>query len=129
MKRNRRAFLAGVSAATALATSRVAFGEEKYDVGATDTEIKIGHTNPYSGPASSYSSIGKLHQAYWKMANETGGINGRNINFITYDDGYSPPKTVETIRKLFTEAHVLACSNLTPTPPNTPPHINLNQQN
>ena len=99
MRTSRRDFLAGVSAATALSTSRLAFGEKKYDSGATDTEIKIGHTNPYSGPASSYSSIGKLHQAYWKMVNETGGINGRKINFISYDDGYSPPKTVEMIRK------------------------------
>ena len=89
MRTNRRNFLAGVSAATALSTSRVAFGQKKYDKGATDTEIKIGHTNPYSGPASSYSSIGKLHQAYFKMVNETGGINGRKINFISYDDGYS----------------------------------------
>ena len=74
MGTNRRNFLAGISAATALSTSRVAFGQKKYDTGATDKEIKIGHTNPYSGPASSYSSIGKLHQAYWKMVNEAGGI-------------------------------------------------------
>src|SRR5882757_10826093 len=119
MKPNRRAFLAGVSAATALSTSRVAFGEEKYDVGATDTEIKIGHTNPYSGPASSYSSIGKLHQAYWKMVNETGGINSRKINFISYDDGYSPPKTVEQARKLVESDEVLFIFNSLGTPPNT----------
>ena len=113
MKTNRRTFLAGVSAATTLSVNRVVFGEKKYDVGATDTEIKIGHTNPYSGPASSYSSIGKLHQAYWKMVNEAGGINGRKVTFITYDDGYSPPKTVEMIRKLVEEDHVLACFNMT----------------
>ena len=104
----------------------MAFGEKKYDVGATDTEIKIGHTNPYSGPASSYSSIGKLHQAYWKMVNETGGINGRKITFITYDDGYSPPKTVEMIRKLVEEDHVLACFNMTGTPCNTAIHKYMN---
>jgi branched-chain amino acid transport system substrate-binding protein len=126
MKTNRRNFLAGISAATALSTNRVAFGEKKYDVGATDTEIKIGHTNPYSGPASSYSSIGKLHQAYWKMVNETGGINGRKVTFITYDDGYSPPKTVEMIRKLVEEDHVLACFNMTGTPCNTAIHKYMN---
>jgi branched-chain amino acid transport system substrate-binding protein len=129
MKPNRRTFLAGVSAATALSTSRVAFGEKKYDVGATDTEIKIGHTNPYSGPASSYSSIGKLHQAYWKMVNDTGGINGRKINFISYDDGYSPPKTVEMIRKLVEEDQVFACFNMTGTPCNTAIHKYMNQKN
>jgi branched-chain amino acid transport system substrate-binding protein len=128
MRTNRRTFLAGVSAATALSTSRVAFGEKKYDTGATDTEIKIGHTNPYSGPASSYSSIGKLHQAYWKMVNETGGINGRKINFITYDDGYSPPKTVEMIRKLVEDDQVFACFNMTGTPCNTAIHKYMNQK-
>jgi branched-chain amino acid transport system substrate-binding protein len=126
MKANRRTFLAGVSAATALTANRVAFGEKKYDTGATDTEIKIGHTNPYSGPASSYSSIGKLHQAYWKMVNETGGINGRRVTFITYDDGYSPPKTVEMIRKLVEEDQVLACFNMTGTPCNTAIHKYMN---
>jgi len=128
MRTNRRTFLAGVSAATALSTSRLAFGEKKYDTGATDTEIKIGHTNPYSGPASSYSSIGKLHQAYWKMVNETGGINGRKINFISYDDGYSPPKTVEMIRKLVEEDQVFACFNMTGTPCNTAIHKYMNQK-
>ncbi len=128
METNRRAFLAGVSAATALSTSRLAFGEKKYDTGATDTEIKIGHTNPYSGPASSYSSIGKLHQAYWKMVNETGGINGRKVDFITYDDGYSPPKTVEMIRKLVEEDQVFACFNMTGTPCNTAIHKYMNQK-
>src|SRR5260370_42215777 len=126
MNTNRRTFLAGVSAATALSASRVAFGEKKYDTGATDSEIKIGHTNPYSGPASSYSSIGKLHQAYFKMVNETDGINGRRINFISYDDGYSPPKTVEMIRKLVEEAQVLACFNKTGTPCTSATHKSMN---
>ena len=128
MRTNRRRFLAGVSAATALSTSRVAFGQKKYDTGATDTEIRIGHTNPYSGPASSYSSIGKLHQAYFRMVNETGGINGRKINFISYDDGYQPPKTVEMIRKLVEEDRVLACFNMTGTPCNSAVHKYLNQK-
>ncbi len=128
MGTSRRNFLAGVSAATALSTSRVAFGQKKYDKGATDSEIKIGHTNPYSGPASSYSSIGKLHQAYFKMVNETGGINGRKINFISYDDGYQPPKTVEMIRKLVEEDQVLACFNMTGTPCNSAIHKYMNQK-
>jgi branched-chain amino acid transport system substrate-binding protein len=126
MRTNRRKFLAGVSAATALSASRVAFGQKKYDTGATDSEIKIGHTNPYSGPASSYSSIGKLHQAYFRMVNETGGINGRKVNFISYDDGYQPPKTVEMIRKLVEEDQVLACFNMTGTPCNSAIHKYLN---
>jgi branched-chain amino acid transport system substrate-binding protein len=128
MNTNRRTFLAGVSAATALSTSRVAFGQKKYDVGATDTEIKIGHTNPYSGPASSYSTIGKLHQAYWKSVNETGGINGRKITFISYDDGYQPPKTVEMIRKLVEEDQVLCTFNTLGTPCNTAIHKYMNQK-
>ena len=126
MRTSRRTFLAGVSAATVLSSSRVAFGDNKYDPGATDTEIKIGHTNPYSGPASSYSSIGKLHQAYWKMVNETGGIRGRKINFISYDDGYQPPKTVEMVRKLVEEDQVLCCFNTLGTPCNTAIHKYMN---
>ncbi len=126
MKANRRTFLAGVSAATALSSSRVAFAQKKYDPGATDSEIKLGHTNPYSGPASSYSTIGKLHQAYWKAVNDAGGINGRKINFITYDDGYQPPKTVEMVRKLVEEDRVLCCFNTLGTPCNTAIHKYMN---
>src|SRR3954466_5142819 len=74
--------------------------QKKYDPGASDNEIKVGNIMPYSGPASSYASIGKSEAAYFKMINEQGGINGRKINFISYDDGYSPPKTVEQARKL-----------------------------
>ena len=95
MKTNRRTFVGGLSAAAMLSGSRVAFAQKKYDDGATDKEIKIGHTNPYSGPASSYGVIGKCDEAYWKSVNDRGGINGRKIKFITLDDGYSPPKTVE----------------------------------
>jgi hypothetical protein len=69
--------------------------QKKYDIGATDTEIKIGNIMPYSGPASAYGVIGKTEQAYFNKINAEGGINGRKINFISYDDGYSPPKTVE----------------------------------
>src|ERR1700741_3553200 len=69
-------------------------------VGVTDKEIKIGNINPYSGPASAYGAIGKTIEAYFKKVNAEGGINGRKVNFITYDDGYTPPKAVEQIRKL-----------------------------
>ena len=79
---------------TGLATQG-AFAQKKYDTGVTDTEIKIGNIEAYSGPASAYGVIGKTEEAYFKMINDQGGVNGRKIDFITYDDGYSPPKTVE----------------------------------
>ncbi|MBN8981475.1 MAG: ABC transporter substrate-binding protein [Rhizobiales bacterium] len=100
--------VAAVSALVALAvTSDSALAQKKYDTGATDTEIKIGNIMPYSGPASAYGVIGKIEQAYFKMINDQGGVNGRKINFITYDDGYSPPKTVEQARKLVESDEVL----------------------
>src|SRR5690348_7420394 len=101
--------MGGISTVAIISSSGVAFGQnqKKYDEGASDTEIKIGHTCPYSGPASAYGVIGKAHQAFFKALNEAGGINGRKINFITYDDGYSPPKTVEMVRKLVEEDRVL----------------------
>src|SRR5476651_2407754 len=77
-----------------------AVAQKKYDTGVTDTEIKIGNIMPYSGPASAYGIIGKTMSAYFRMINDTGGVNGRKINFISYDDAYSPPKTVEQARKL-----------------------------
>ena len=98
MNINRRGFVGGASAAALLATTTASRGEKKYDDGASDTEIKIGHTCPYSGPASAYGVNGKAITAYWDMVNDKGGINGRKIHFITLDDGYSPPKTVECIR-------------------------------
>src|SRR6201746_645789 len=89
------------------ATGGSAFAQKKYDPGATDTEIKLGNIMPYSGPASAYGVIGKIEEAYFKMINEQGGINGRKVNFISYDDGYSPPKTVEQARKLVESDEVL----------------------
>jgi branched-chain amino acid transport system substrate-binding protein len=109
------------SAALALAfasTSAVA-QKGKYDTGATDTEIKIGNIMPYSGPASAYGVIGKTEQAYFNKINAEGGINGRKINFISQDDGYSPPKTVEQARKLVESDEVLLIFNSLGTPPNT----------
>jgi len=84
-----------------------AAAQKKYDVGASDTEIKIGNTNPYSGPASPYGTVGKTQSGFFRMINDQGGINGRKINFITLDDGYSPPKTVEMVRRLIESDQVL----------------------
>lgn len=90
-----------------------------YGPGASDTEIKIGNTNPYSGPASAYGTIGRAIAAYFKMINEQGGINGRKLRFITYDDGYSPPKTVEQVRRLIEQDQVLFLFQNLGTPTNT----------
>src|SRR3984893_9946433 len=101
------------------ATSGGALAQKKYDTGATDTEIKIGNIMPYSGPVSAYGVIGKTEQAYFNKINAEGGINGRKINFISYDDGYSPPKTVEQARKLVESDEVLFVFNPLGTPPNS----------
>ena len=101
------------------AASSGALAQKKYDTGASDTEIKVGNIMPYSGPASSYGLIGKTEDAYFKMINDQGGINGRKINFISYDDGYSPPKTVEQARKLVESDEVLIVFNPLGTPPNS----------
>ena len=90
----------------------------EYSPGASDTEIKIGNTMPYSGPASGYSAIGKSLSAYFAIINDQGGINGRKINFISRDDAYSPPKTVEVVRKLVEEDQVLMVFQSLGTPPN-----------
>jgi branched-chain amino acid transport system substrate-binding protein len=96
--------------------------------GVTATEIKIGNINPYSGPASAYGTIGKVIGAYFKMLNDEGGINGRKINYITYDDSYSPPKTVEMARKLVEQDQVAAVFQPLGTPPNSAIHKYMNQQ-
>jgi len=113
--------LGAFSAALAIlaATSSGALAQKKYDIGATDTEIKIGNIMPYSGPASAYGVIGKTEQAYFNKINAEGGINGRKINFVSYDDGYSPPKTVEQARKLVESDEVLFIFNSLGTPPNS----------
>ncbi len=97
-------------------------------VGVTATEIKIGNTNPYSGNASAYGTIGKTIAAYFKKVNDEGGINGRKINFISYDDGYSPPKTVEMVRKLVEQDQVAFVFQTLGTPPNTAIQKYLNQR-
>src|SRR5256714_474454 len=101
------------------AMSGSALAQKKYDTGATDTEIKIGNIMPYSGPASAYGVIGKTEAAYFKKINEAGGINGRKINFVSYDDGYSPPKAVEQARKLVESDEVLLVFNSLGTANNT----------
>ena len=103
-----------------------AFAQKKYDPGASDTEIKIGNTMPYSGPASAYGTIGKTEAAYFKKVNDEGGINGRKINFITLDDGYSPPKTVEMARRLVEQDEVLFLFGTLGTPSNTAIHKYMN---
>jgi len=128
LKTNRRTFLAGVSSAAALSASGTAFAQKKYSEGASDTEIKIGNTNPYSGPASAYGVIGKTIQAYWKSVNEAGGINGRKVTFITLDDGYNPAKTVEVVRQLVEQDKVLCTFNTLGTPCNTAIHKYMNQK-
>jgi branched-chain amino acid transport system substrate-binding protein len=119
--------LAPLAALLAVAlASPTALAQKKYDPGANDKVIKIGNTNPYSGPASAYGTIGKTISAYWKMVNEKGGVNGRMIEFISYDDGYSPPKTVEMVRKLVEQDQVLLLFQTLGTPPNTAIHKYMN---
>jgi branched-chain amino acid transport system substrate-binding protein len=113
--------------AAALASPAI-LAQKKYDPGASDTEIRIGNTNPYSGPASAYGTIGKTITAYFKMVDDQGGINGRKINFISYDDAYSPPKTVEMVRKLVEQDNVLFVFQTLGTPSNTAIHKYMNMK-
>lgn len=110
-------FVTGTAVALALSASS-AHAQKKYDPGATDTEIKIGQTVPFSGPASAYASIGRAQAAYFNMINEQGGVNGRKINLIQYDDAYSPPKAVEQVRKLVESDEVLLTFQIIGTPSN-----------
>ncbi|HEY8332561.1 MAG TPA: ABC transporter substrate-binding protein [Tardiphaga sp.] len=114
-----RATVLSVAAALSIAASGSALAQKKYDTGASDTEIKIGNIMPYSGPASAYGVIGKMEDAYFKMINEQGGINGRKITYVTYDDGYSPPKAVEQARKLVESDEVLFIASSLGTPSNS----------
>ncbi len=113
------ALATAVIAFTSAFTSGGALAQKKYDTGATDTEIKIGNIMPYSGPASAYGVIGKTEEAYFNKINAEGGINGRKVKFITYDDGYSPPKAVEQVRKLVESDEVLLVFNPLGTPSNS----------
>jgi len=115
-----------LAAAAALVAGRAVAQAKKYGPGASDTEIKLGQTMPYSGPASAYGTIGKLHTAYFKRVNDSGGINGRKINLISLDDGYSPPKAVEQVRKLVEQDEVLALFQTLGTPSNSAIHKYIN---
>jgi len=120
---------AAAVAITAIALSTgAAVAQKKNDVGVTDTEIKIGNIAPYSGPASAYATIAKTEAAYFKMVNDAGGINGRKVTFISYDDGYSPPKTVEQVRKLVESDEVFAIYQVVGTPGNSAIQKYLNQK-
>ena len=109
----------GAALALVATSGSAALAQKKYDTGASDTEIKIGNIMPYSGPASAYGIIGRTEAAYFKKINDAGGINGRKINFISYDDAYSPPKAVEQARKLVESDEVLLIFNSLGTPPNS----------
>src|SRR6059058_5774659 len=121
----RTPLLALVLALGVAAVSTVPAGAQTV-VGVTATEIKIGNTNPYSGPASAYGTIGKVIGAYFKKVNDEGGINGRKINYISYDDQYSPPKTVEMVRKLVEQDQVALLFQTLGTPPNSAIHKYMN---
>ena len=122
----KQTILTGLAAASLVLASGLAFAAGQYGPGVSDTEIKIGQTMPYSGPASALGAIGKAEAAYFAMINDQGGVNGRKINFISRDDSYSPPKTVEVVRKLVEEDQVLLLFNTLGTPPNTAIHGYLN---
>ncbi len=111
-----------------LAIAGSAAAQKKYDPGATDKEIKVGHINPYSGPASAYGAIGKSIGAYFDKINAEGGINGRTVKFITLDDGYNPAKTVEQARKLVEQEEVLLIFQPLGTPPNSAIHKYMNDK-
>src|SRR5947207_2543406 len=119
MHSSRQLRIAALATAVIALTSGGALAQKKYDTGATDTEITIGNIMPYSGPASAYGVIGKTEEAYFNKINNEGGINGRKIKFVTYDDGYSPPKAVEQVRKLVESDEVLLVFNPLGTPSNS----------
>ncbi len=116
-----------VVAASAMAAAP-SWAQKQYDAGATDKEIKIGGISPYSGPASTYGTIGKAIKAYFDKVNAEGGVNGRKLNFISYDDGYNPAKTVEMARRLVEQDEVLLLFNVLGTPPNSAIHKYMNQK-
>ncbi|MBI1773737.1 MAG: ABC transporter substrate-binding protein [Proteobacteria bacterium] len=128
MQTRRALFVAAAVIAGAALAGGPALAQKKYDPGASDTEIKVGNTNPYSGPASAYGTIGKTIEAYFKKVNAEGGVNGRKLTFVTYDDGYSPPKTVEQVRKLVESDEVLLLFQTLGTPSNTAIHKYMNQK-
>lgn len=128
MSLTRRTLMIAAPLAALAIAAGPAMAQKMYGPGVTDTEIKIGNINPYSGPASAYGAIGKAIGAYFDMINAEGGINGRKIKYISLDDGYSPPKTVERARQLVEQEHVLAIFQSLGTPTNTAIHQYMNDQ-
>jgi len=124
----RRTIVAAAPSALALASGLPAFAQKKYDAGVTDSEIKLGHTAFYTGPASSYGTIGKAMAAYYRMVNDQGGVDGRKITFLSYDDAYSPPKTVEQTRRLVEQDGVFLMASPLGTPTNSATQHYLNQK-
>ena len=122
----KQAIVSGLLAANLVLASGLVCAAGQYGPGGSDTEIKVGQTMPYSGPASAYGVIGRSEAAYFAMINDQGGVNGRKIHFISRDDGYSPPKTVEVVRKLVEEDQVLLTFNVLGTSPNTAIQAYLN---
>ena len=122
----KRTIVTGLSTFSLVVASGLAFAAGQYGPGVSDTEIKLGNTVPYSGPASAYGTFGKSEAAYFAMINDRGGVNGRRINFISRDDSYSPPKTVEMVRKLVEQDEVLLLFGAEGTAPNTAIHGYLN---
>ena len=120
--------LVALAATASLMHAGASLAQKKYDPGATDTEIKLGQTIPYSGPASAYGSLGRTQVGYFKMVNDQGGINGRKVNLISLDDGYSPPKTIEAVRRLVESEEVLALFGTLGTPTNSAIHRYVNQK-
>jgi branched-chain amino acid transport system substrate-binding protein len=123
-----KSFALTLASLASLAIAGSAMAQKKYDPGATDKEIKVGHINPYSGPASAYGAIGKAIGAYFDKVNAEGGINGRMVKFITLDDGYNPAKTVEQARKLVEQEEVLLIFQPLGTPPNSAIHKYMNDK-
>jgi branched-chain amino acid transport system substrate-binding protein len=126
--RDRFAYLVGSAALTVALSAPAAYAQKKYDPGASDTEIKVGQTVPFSGPASAYASIGKTQAAFINMVNDQGGVNGRKIKLIQYDDAYSPPKAVEQVRKLVEDDEVLLTFQIIGTPSNAAVQKYLNSK-
>ena len=120
--------LAALAAVASLVHAGHALAQKKYDPGASDTEIKLGQNQPYSGPASAYGSLGRTQVGFFKMLNEQGGVNGRKVTLISLDDGYSPPKTIEVVRRLVESDEVLALFATLGTPTNSAIHRYVNQK-
>jgi branched-chain amino acid transport system substrate-binding protein len=124
----RNSILSGLAVLAIAVGGGEVLAQKKYDTGATDKEIRIGNAMPYSGPASAYAVIGRIEAAYFQMINQQGGINGRRIDFISYDDGYSPPKTIEQVRRLVESDQVLLLFNVVGTPGNAAIQKYVNQK-